>query len=361
MTPPAPVTDALRARRPAVCMLAVGVLAVTLVAPVARAQNPRPSPGQGTSTAASISEELFVEGRALMQEKQYEKACAKFQASHDLDLTATGTLLNLALCHEATGKTARAWAEFRQVAAESADRRPDRVAVAREHEERLFSKLSRLTIVVGTDARVPGLQIRLDQGPPIVEAAWGTAFPIDPGPHVLDVSAPGKVARREELTVGSVADQRSITITALADAPIGQVSPTPSPNVVRSTEDDGARDTRRIVGFAVAGVGAASIGVGLVFGLVASQKNSDAKDLCPDERCASQAVRDDASHTLAGADRSATLSNIFVGAGAVAAIGGAVLVVTAWPRSATTTSGQRWQASPMAFRDGGGFSLGGAF
>src|SRR3954452_15674728 len=81
---------------------------------------------------AAIAEQLFLDGKKLMAEGQYEQACTKLQASRDLDRTATGTLFTLALCHELTNRPASAWAEFRQVVAESAGRRDDRVALARE-------------------------------------------------------------------------------------------------------------------------------------------------------------------------------------------------------------------------------------
>ena len=115
-----------------------------------------------------------------MQKKEYARACEKLKASHDLDPTATGTLLNLALCHERIGKPATAWAEFRQVAAESAGRREDRVKLAREHEGKLLPILSRVRIFVRPDTRVEGLSLRLDKGPPIAEASWGTELPSTP-------------------------------------------------------------------------------------------------------------------------------------------------------------------------------------
>src|SRR6476646_2818243 len=112
-------------RQPAACLIAVAAL---FAAQAALAQGGSPS----------IAEQLFLEGKALMQQQQYELACEKLQASHDLDTTATGTLLNLALCHEQINRTASAWAEFRQVEAESTGRREDRVTLAREHETKLF-------------------------------------------------------------------------------------------------------------------------------------------------------------------------------------------------------------------------------
>ena len=46
----------------------------------------------GTSSLAhaddvAIAEQLFLDGKKLMQDGQYEQACSKLQASHDLDRT----------------------------------------------------------------------------------------------------------------------------------------------------------------------------------------------------------------------------------------------------------------------------------
>src|SRR5262249_4603052 len=128
-----------------------------------------------------IAEQLFVEARKLMDDGKLEEACKKFGASYDLDRTATGTLLNLALCHEAIHKPATAWAEFRQVAAESEGKRQNRVTLARSHEEKLWPILPRIRIVVPDAVRVTGLKVVLDQAKPLSEAVWNTIVPVDPG------------------------------------------------------------------------------------------------------------------------------------------------------------------------------------
>jgi hypothetical protein len=51
-------------------------------------------------------------------------------------------------------------------------------------------KLSYVTIRIGADARVEGLEVRLD-GTLFREPSWGSERPIDPGEHSLMVTAPG--------------------------------------------------------------------------------------------------------------------------------------------------------------------------
>ncbi len=307
-------------RRTAIRRLScIATLAIAVAsAPSARAQeNP-------------IAERLFLEGRTLMQEKKYEEACAKFKAAHELDRTATGTLLNLALCHEQINKRASAWAEFRQVAAESAGRREDRVTLAREHEAALFPKLSYVRILLPPEARVEGLEIVLDRNRPIAAASWGIELPIDPGKHVLVASAPGRQPAEVAITIGDAAESKTINVPKLGEAK----------KVVEIAEDterdrEQARATRRVLGFAIGGVGVAAVAVGFVFGASASSKNSDAKALCPNDVCPDDPTRLAAARGIDSAKGTANVSNVLVGAGAALAIGGLVLVLISLPNASS--------------------------
>ena len=61
-----------------------------------------------------------------MDELRYAEACPLLEESYQLD-PAGGTLLNLALCHEATNRTKTAYDEYRLVLEKArADKRADR-------------------------------------------------------------------------------------------------------------------------------------------------------------------------------------------------------------------------------------------
>lgn len=317
-------------------------LALLAAAPTAAAQE-------------GIAEQLFVEGRKLMAEEKFELACAKFEAAHALDRTATGTLLNLALCHERINRTASAWAEHRQVAAESAGRREDRVALALEHERRLAPLLSHLRVVVPDASRAPGLKVVLDDGKPIAEASWGTDLPVDPGPHVIRASAPARLPVEIPVTIGDVADRKSVTIPVLADEP--RAAPPIGADDVARDRAAARRQTRRIIGYSLGGTGLATLALGMAFGLSASRENDEAKSLCDANGvCPDAATRERASGALAGADKSATVANILSIAGGTLLAGGAVFVLTALPTR---------KAPPVALRvtplwGGAGLAIGGA-
>lgn len=359
MTPSAIATESAprtaRARSFVIPALAASLgLAVLAASPQAKAADPAPT------APTSIAEQLFVEGRTLMQSKNYEAACEKFRASYALDVTAYGTLLNLALCHEATNKPASAWIEFRVVAAASLDKREDRYTLAREHEAKLFPRLSYLKLAVPEAARVAGLTLRIDGGSQLEQAVWNTELTIDPGPHAIEASAPGYLPKTIRVTIGDPADHKIATVPALEKVPPPKAAP-----IADGSED--SRSTRRTLGYILGGAGLVSLGVGLVFGLSANGSKNDAYDRCPNDLCASEADRQGASDSLSSADTSATISNVLTIAGGVFVVSGVVLYLTARSPSPTTDRASRvpTRTGPsVGFAprgQGGTFVLGGSF
>ncbi|HVY32365.1 MAG TPA: hypothetical protein VHB79_37770 [Polyangiaceae bacterium] len=171
-----------------------------------------------TETRAAVAEALYRQARDLMAKGLLDEACPKFAESQRLD-PATGTLLNLASCHERQGKLATAWLEYSDaMVAARRDAREDRVEFARERVADLEPKLSRLTILLAADADAEGLTLELD-GANVGRAVVGAPFPVDPGEHRVRASAPGKTAQVFKVQIGAVADQQSLTVSKLADAP----------------------------------------------------------------------------------------------------------------------------------------------
>jgi hypothetical protein len=173
---------------------------------------------QPSSTDIAIAEALYREARELMDQKKYEEACRKFEESNRLD-PATGTLLNLAACHESAGLVASAWREYGEaLLAARRDQREDRVVYAEERIRALEPKLSRLAILVPAEVAVEGLEIRID-GALIRSAGWGVAAPVDPGEHVIEATAPGRKPWSTRISVGAEADSKQVQVPPLEAAP----------------------------------------------------------------------------------------------------------------------------------------------
>ncbi len=164
----------------------------------------------------ALAEKLFQDGRQLFTDGEYDEACPKFEESYRLD-PGTGTLLNMAACHDKQGKTATAWSEYelaRQKLEQSGD---DRLKFAQTESKRLEAILSHLTVTVPEQAAVDGLEIRLD-GTQLGEPLWGTRSPVDPGEHELVASAPGYETWTTEVNVSAESDDVVVEIPQLSAA-----------------------------------------------------------------------------------------------------------------------------------------------
>lgn len=276
----------------------------------------------------AAAEALFNQGRDLMTAGKFAEACPKFEASQQLD-PGLGTMLNLAECYEKTGRTASAWAEYREaIPLARAAGSKARQDLATERAQALQERLSTLTIraMAGEDPNVH-LEVRRD-GVALQEAELGSPIPVDPGEHVVEAVAPGKQAWSSKVQVAANAAKVSVEIPALQPSAGGPATPptqTPAtttttvttPPAADSGADPGA--SRRVAGLVLGGVGVVGIGVGAFFGVQASSKWSDAKAKCgdPPYECNNEAKDLQSSAKSAG-----TVSTVgFIAGGALLATG----------------------------------------
>jgi tetratricopeptide (TPR) repeat protein len=147
------------------------------------------APAYAQPSSQVTAEALFREGRRLVDARRYPEACEKFSASQKLD-PAVGTLLNLGRCYDKVGRTAAAWATYQEaIAVAKATGQTEREEIARERSEELEPRLPRLTIIVSPEASAAGLRVTRDRAP-ILPELWGVTFPVDPGEHRVEASAP---------------------------------------------------------------------------------------------------------------------------------------------------------------------------
>jgi serine/threonine-protein kinase len=283
----------------------------------------------------ATAEALFNQGTKLLDEKNYAEACPKLAESLRLD-PGVGVMLYLADCFEQSGKTASAWAQFRD-AQDLAGKQGDakRADIARGRANALEPKLPKLVITVAAEAKTAGLEVKRDDAV-VGEAQWGAPLPVDPGAHAIAASAPNK--KTWVTNVDVPADGGSPVTVAIPALEAGAEGGGGGAAGAVGGEGGGGGRSQRLIGLVVAGVGVVAVGVGAVFGLSAiSQLNdSNSSGHChPDNHCDPTGIqmRSDASS-------SATLSTIFVGAGAAALVGGAVLYFTAPSAKAATVTTQ---------------------
>jgi len=316
------------------------------------------SRAEPTDADRALATQLFREGKALLDQKNYGAACPKLEESERLD-PGGGTILNLAVCHLGQGRLATAWTEL-HVALGMArrDNRDDRIEVATRLIPDVEGRLSGVTIVVPSEADVPGLEIRRD-GTVVGRAAWGTLIPLDPGEHVFEATAPGRIGWRADVSIKGEAERRTVPVSVLEMAPLPSpptnappvVTPMPTPvaepRAVEPPRDRGA--AARIMGAIEISVGGAAVTAGAVAGAFAISKRHASDALCvPLCTADAYAVNDQAKSFADGATAAFALGAATLVAGGVS-LGVGIAAGTGTSRRIVARIGPRGVAVAGAF------------
>ena len=320
----------------------------------------------------AAAESLFDDGLKAMKSGHFGEACPKLEESERID-PAIGTLLYLAECYEKSGRTASAWATFREAAsAAQAQGETERTRVAAARADRLQPSLSKLTLkVVAETAQLPTLRVTRD-GVPLAKALFGVAIPVDPGKYHIVASADGYQSHEADVEVSANGDSKSLEIPALAVSTTPTVAPTgalaaaanggaqPATNVTPQNPEPSPAPSGsnglRTAAYVTSALGVVSLGIGTYFGLKAISKNNDAK-----EHCSGSVCNDQAGESLTtDAQSAATFSNITIGVGAAFVVTGVVLYLTSAPK-AKPESSARLELHPLVSRHLAGIGFGGTF
>jgi hypothetical protein len=263
------------------------------------------------------AEALFRAGRAAADRGDYASACAKFEESNRLD-PAVGTMFNLAACNEELGKMASAWQLFRE-AAQRFVPGDARIGIANARANALEPRLPRLTLAMASAS--PGAVVLRD-GVELGSASLGLPLPVDPGDHVVVVTAPGRAERRYEVRL-DLGQTRQMMIEPGAALPVAA----PSADVAAAGAHPADRGApSRTLGIVLLGAGGASVLASLALGAVALSAKQTVETECRDNRCSSAG--------LDAADRgnmAATISTVAFGVGMAGAAIGTYLLLAATP------------------------------
>jgi len=322
----------------------------------------------------AVAESMFNAGKTAMDAGDYKTACKNFAESQRQD-PSQGTLLNLGRCNELQGKLATAWSHYKE-GSRMAQLKGDneRAEAARKLSSDLEPKLSKLT--VSATAPVPGLVVartRKDgadtERVEIGSGAMGIAIDVDAGKYTIEASAPGYKSWSGEITIGANADKQSVAIPALEKGAEKAAVVPGATEPPAGGGESGNGDTLMTAGFIASGVGVVGIGLGAIFGIVASSTASGAEDdpaLCPGQKCTPAGLDE-----IDSAKSSATISTVgFIAGGALLA-GGAVMVILGMSQNGDAKSdaanprtihiAKNVELEPVAGPQGGGMWLSGAF
>jgi serine/threonine-protein kinase len=320
---------------------------------------------QSSSQAKAAAEALFDEGVSLLKEADYAAACKKLEASEAVE-PAVGTLLYLGECYARLGRTASAWATFREGASlATASGQFERAKQAKSRADAIEPGLSYVTIVV-TKAVLSLPELRVLRGSETVSlAVLGTRVPLDPGKTTIEVSAKGYEPYKTVVEVNSGGSVVVEIPELTAVVPETQTSGTLEPPLTNSTNPlGGSTDlrtihsdvvdpgkTQRILGWVMMGVGIGGVGIGTYFGVKAMSQNSKAESgSCDNNTCERKSDLD----LVNSARDMATGANIAFAVGGAAIIGG---VITYWLAPKAQTA--RYHISPQLAQNGFGLEIGG--
>lgn len=287
--------------------------------------------------APSEGELLFREGRAAMTAKDYEKACLKFAESQKKE-PAPGTSLNLGDCEEQRGHLVAAQEAF-TVAAQGFSA-ADKKKYAQSRADGVDKRIPRLTI--RSSAKTPGLVVTTGSTTLAVDAETK----LDPGDVALHAEAPQRRPKDLKATLRE-GMHLDVDIGALEEVKLATAPTAPGPVAPRP---DRKRDLYRTLSFVGGGLGAASLVVGGITGVLSLGKASTVKDHCDDALACDQEGVDAAS----SGETLSTVSTVTLVAGGALVAGSAALWYFGWRKPRATLV-------PTATREGGGLVLTGTF
>lgn len=270
------------------------------------------------TAAPTDGERLFREGRAAMQANDYATACTRFAESLSKE-PAPGTALNLGDCEEKRGHLIAARNAFTTAAASFS--LADKKKYATGRAEAVDKRIP--TIVIRASMPPLGLRVALADGTP---AEIDKEMRIDPGEVTVIAQAPG---HKTKTVKGTAKEGQTTEIqTGLLDSESG-APPVVAPNPFVKNEppppaERPATNAQRTAGWIVIGVGAASLLVGGITGVMTLDRASTVEDHC-DGNLACDSEGADAARS--GSTLS-TISTITVIGGLAAVAGGTLLVLT---------------------------------
>lgn len=259
-----------------------------------------------------------------MKAGQYAKACPMLEESFRL-APGDGTRFNLGDCYEKTGRTASAWAAFRDVAASSKlAGQHDREQAAAQRAAALEHVLCKIAIDVSPQRVEPIVVFR--DGAEVRKGQWGVPIPVDAGEHLVEVRHADHKVWEARVKVTSCPATSRITVPEVIAAPADRP---PSPNTTPAKAEGTHRDPssskeshssifRPAAIVTSLGLGVLGTGLGTYFGIRAITLRDDSNaGHCTGNTC------DDVGRALRDDSRSAgTASTIsFIAGGAFLALG----------------------------------------
>jgi hypothetical protein len=281
-----------RLRGPFALFLALGLAA------------PRPIRAEETDKAeARTHHEL---GLASMKNKAYGEAIAELNRAYDLSHDFA-VLYDIGQAYLGMEQPVFAVRTLKSYLAEGGKR----VAAARKKEvEASIAEQTRRIATVTVSASIVGAVVRVD-GLEVGKTPLRAPIELAAGPHFLSASAEGYRPWDQPLDLAG-AERRSVEIrleksesltgagqpdSAVVTAPVASLPPPPAPDplapaagVPPTPPPAPPFPTRRVLAYALGGLGVTATAVGAVYGILAVSKRHDSDAQCPNDQCSQAGV-----------------------------------------------------------------------
>lgn len=345
--------------------LASGCCAVNIFAFAAPCKA-QPVPG-GAEETESESEELatarlhFTNGVELLQSTppNYQDAYRQFELARQELVAAQSdrswkVLGNLGLCAlklERDGEALSYYDEYLEKGGDKVDPR-EREAIERELLL-LRGNMTNVTIESSDPSARISVRRQGSSAPPQLYSLKGgkTDFGLRAG--ALTITARGKkgtLTWESVLSAGEAANHR-FDFDAAAIGPATPVAAT------ESAMPEARKSGLKIAGYATAGAGLVTLGVGGILGLSSQNKAKSAEDKCIEDVCETSTEDD-----FDSAKQAATAANIlFIAGGVLTATGVTLVILGANKRNEKRSPAARLELTPLVTRSGGGLFAHGAF
>jgi hypothetical protein len=286
----------------------------------------------GAADPAAEAKELFQQARAALKLGEHAEALVLLRKSHRR-FPKPGTLLNMAECEDRLGLIASAYQHFQELTTMlPADDKRFSLAQKRAAELEPWVPRLRIDLASGVPTSTSVIRDRTEVGP----SSLGVELPVDPGEHVIVVTAPGRAERLYRVKLGEGARE----------------------NMKVEPGQKIAKDTAKPVhgpptaGIVLASVGGLALIVGGVTGGLAIAKKNEVAVLCPQQKqCSPLGLTVEAT-----GKGFATASTAAFAVGLSALGVGTYLVLSNRGKPTTTTA-----LAPLMLPGGAGLGASGAF
>ena len=319
--------------------------------------------GDPTTAELTAARELFDQGLKLEEKNQWKDALERFRKVAAVKATPA-VRFHMGLCLENLGKLVDALNEFERAQSEaSADTSTGGQTVVKnsqKHVDELRERIPRVTIQVPDGAKDVAITI---DGSSVSAAVIGTAIPLDPGTHVVHVTATGKTPFDKQFDLVEKGAPTIVDVV-LGDAPVATDPTTTDTTTTSTTTADTPPPSKGGAGpwpWIIGGIGVAALGGAAVMYAKRSSTISQLDDTCGADRSRCPQSKSD----IADSGKTyTTVGNVLLGVGGAAVITAVVLLIVAPSSSAGETKSAAIKPGSIAFGGGPaplGFGVQGAF